>query len=805
MVQQIQSENTNLLHGKDGYLNFYKRMQGMPLFYRLVAALVAVSLIPTAPLFYLLFRYNQEVALERISRDLSQQVALLSSSYEQEYKIAPQRSLKQIASSEALADLVSGPLEERLVNSKSLESLFFNIAREHTAYSGIYFIDSDGEEVAAVVDKQMRGRFGEKSMWKVDPAEDALPTLKAGQNLIARLYTSPSLLASGNMEWFMPPRDVLAEGPFLDEKSRLSILLGLSAIDNDSGALSGAIIIRVDLSQFLGLVSSVRVLEEDVAWLIDSKGLVLLKPDQAAGQKLDPIRLMSKERAEKVRIVMNDEGVVAYRDLGIYGPSNILRLAYSVSENLVAKDFQATRNLFAVALIVSLLASLAIAFFISKAIARPIVGLAGTARSLSDGDLTARANVSAGGEVKVLVESFNSMAANLERSMKDLSEQTLVIDNAPFGIMTLTPEPGVHSISYVNEAFVRMLGFTQENAFGKHPQMLISKESYCDTNLLISNAFESLTPTEIDVKCQNIKGDLRLMRWLVFPCKTGMNEVVSIVVFLTDVTEVRAVERERERLASEIQESNKLEFLALTIAGISHDLNTPIGVGVTASTQLSRIVARIRTVLDKERTDVEELKNWFIKIEGAAEIITRNLEKAGQLVQGFKKTSANATRTEWVSLNVHSLLDSLIVSLSPLMRRAKCTVNLDCPINLQILTEPGSISQALTNLMINATVHAFDKVEDRRVDITVTDQGNEVLISVADNGNGMTEEAAVMAFTPFFTTNRQSGGSGLGLFSSRRAVEQVLGGRMTFETLKGQGTLFRIFLPKHKTSIALEK
>lgn len=779
-------------------LGLLKPFQGTPLFYRLLAALLIVGLIPTVPLFYLLFRYNQEVQLERIRQDLLQQVALLSSSFEQEYQTAPKRSLKQVASSEALANLVSGPMEERLVNAKSLESLFFNIAREHGMYSGLYFIDTEGEEVAAVVDQQRRGRFGEKVVWTATANEAAAPTMKAGRALLERLYTTPSLLAAGNMEWFMPPRDVLAAGPFLDEESRLSILLGLSTLDHDSGALSGAAIVRVDLSQFLETLKSVRVLGESVVWLLNNANQVLLKPGDSTTHQLTPTGLMEDGLANQVRVVRSDQGVLAYRDLGLYGSTHLMRLAYAVPDEMVANEFQATRDLFAAALVASLVASLAIAYYTSKAIARPIVALAETARSLSQGDLSARADVTASGEVQVLVDSLNAMATNLERSMQDLFAQTLVIDEAPFGIMTLSPEPGQHLIRYVNESFVHMLGYPQTDVLGQQPSMLFATDAAPVIKAAVAQAFFQLSPTEVELSCQTQSGQNRLMRWLIFPCQASPDEVISIVVFLTDLTDIRAVEQEREQLAAQIQESNKLDFLALTIAGISHDLNTPIGVGVTASTQLSRTVARMRATMEAEPGNVESLKNWCGKIEQTTEIIARNLEKAGQLVQGFKKTTANATRTEWLSLNLRSLLDSLVVSLSPVMRRTKCAVHIDCPAGLQLYTEPGSVSQALTNLMINATVHAFDNIDDRRIDIKVTDEGDEVLFAVTDNGNGMSDEAAVKAFTPFFTTKRASGGSGLGLFSSRRVVEVVLGGRMTFDTRKGRGTEFLIYLPKKR-------
>jgi signal transduction histidine kinase len=134
--------------------------------------------------------------------------------------------------------------------------------------------------------------------------------------------------------------------------------------------------------------------------------------------------------------------------------------------------------------------------------------------------------------------------------------------------------------------------------------------------------------------------------------------------------------------------------------------------------------------------------------------------------------------------------------MSPVMKRAQCAVEVVCTRKVTLHTEPGALSQALTNLMVNATLHAFDGRNDRRLRLEVSDSMEAVDIIVTDNGVGMSEEAAVKAFTPFFTTKRGSGGSGLGLFSSRRAIETVLGGSLTMRTQPGKGTEFLIHLPK---------
>ena len=248
-------------------------------------------------------------------------------------------------------------------------------------------------------------------------------------------------------------------------------------------------------------------------------------------------------------------------------------------------------------------------------------------------------------------------------------------------------------------------------------------------------------------------------------------------------------------MAGELHESMKLESLGLTIAGIAHDLNTPIGVAITAASHLEEVAQRYAASSAQGSVKPEETQRFVDRLGRSIQLVRNNLNKAAVLVRSFKQTTADATRTEWRRVDLKSFLDTMLVSVSPLMKRARCEVTVSCPEQLLLRTEPGSLGRALTNLLVNATIHAFEGRDDRqvRIEVTPTDQG--VRISCADNGVGMSEEAVTKAFTPFFTTRRGAGGSGLGLFSSRRTVEQVLGGKLTLASTLGVGTTFHIDLP----------
>lgn len=284
-------------------------------------------------------------------------------------------------------------------------------------------------------------------------------------------------------------------------------------------------------------------------------------------------------------------------------------------------------------------------------------------------------------------------------------------------------------------------------------------------------------------------------RFLVFPSYDREGRLVHFVGCQTDITALKQAEEHRRRIEGELQESLKLQSVGLTIAGIAHDLNTPIGVALTACSHLEQQVQKLGVLTADPERNAEQVQKLSEGVIKTARLASNNLRKAASLVRSFKQTTADATRTEWRKLDFKGYLESLVVAVSPLLQRARCTLALNCPEGLMVTTEPGSLMQVLNNLLVNATVHAFDGREDRRIELSVEKDADGLTIKVADNGNGMTREAIANAFTPFFTTRRHAGGSGLGLFSSRRVVEDVFGGRIDVQTAQGAGTTFVIRIP----------
>ena len=383
----------------------------------------------------------------------------------------------------------------------------------------------------------------------------------------------------------------------------------------------------------------------------------------------------------------------------------------------------------------------------------------------------------------------------LSETIAELGTKTNVLDKAPFGIFIAEPHVPTLRMVYANAAFSTQTGYTAHEVMGCGLHLLQGPLTSADAIARAEDAVRECRTCELELVLHRRDGSPLWTRLLLFPSFDAGGQLQHYVGCVTDISEIRRAEEERQRLAGELQESMKLESLGLTIAGIAHDLNTPIGVAITAASHLEASAEKFGAAVDKAPGEPEHVQRFLGQVRRSLGLVSSNLHKAAVLVRSFKQTTADATREEWRRVDLKSFLETLLVSVSPLMRRARCEVELACPEGVLLHTEPGSLGRALTNLLVNASIHAFEGRDDRRVRLEVHRSSDTLRIACIDNGIGMNEEAMTRAFTPFFTTKRASGGSGLGLFASRRTVETVLGGKLTMSSRLGEGTTFHIDLP----------
>ena len=385
----------------------------MAIFHRLLLAFLGVGVLIGVPLIVVSLDFSRDSARLRTEQSVTQQIAIVAANFEQEFGLGLNRSLKQITSSDALTQYLSASQDERMVNARGLETSFLKSQTDYEIYSGIYYVDVFGHLVASVEDgKRVNWDEQAQPSEKSEKAERS-PTAYHFKRLFDRITTTPSLLSSGNMEWFMPPRQLVVEGPFIDEKGRWSLLAGLPSLDFDNGALSGAAVIRVRLDGFLSRLKTITLFDEPVIWLFGPGPQVLLKPEKTA-LALARSDLGDAAMVKEVVLSKRADDLVAYRDLAIVSDQPFLRIVYAVPNSLLSRDFEPALYFFIMVLAVSGVAVLTVAYFVAKNFSAPIIELAQAASRLARGELAGRVKVRSSGELMVLVDSFNRMSENLQ-------------------------------------------------------------------------------------------------------------------------------------------------------------------------------------------------------------------------------------------------------------------------------------------------------------------------------------------------------------------------------------------------------
>jgi signal transduction histidine kinase len=248
-------------------------------------------------------------------------------------------------------------------------------------------------------------------------------------------------------------------------------------------------------------------------------------------------------------------------------------------------------------------------------------------------------------------------------------------------------------------------------------------------------------------------------------------------------------------------DAERLAALGGLVAGVAHEVNNPIGISLTVASSFARkttlFEAELKSDAPLRRSHLEE----FVRsAKDAAQQLVANLHRAAELIQSFKQVAVDRSHAERRQFNLHEATDQIIASLRPVLKKAPISLTVDVPEGLAIDGYPGSYGQILTNLFLNAANHAFPDGRAGAISISARPRGaDDIEIIFADNGAGMTPDVQRQAFDPFFTTRRNEGGTGLGLHIVYNLVTQQLGGRMMLESRLGQGTTFRIIMPRVAT------
>jgi len=330
-------------------------------------------------------------------------------------------------------------------------------------------------------------------------------------------------------------------------------------------------------------------------------------------------------------------------------------------------------------------------------------------------------------------------------------------------------------------------------------RMLLQENNYL-LQSIINKSIDSITPQQH----QEIKN-----RWLGRSVKTAVDysiiyriiAIFSVVILavLFFLRKLNSAKKQLERSIVELQQtqqhlvqSEKMAGLGGLVAGIAHEINTPVGIGLTAITHFIETTKELGEKYHAQQISKQYFDMYLKSSSDCANIINRNLERTAELVNSFKLISVDQSSDERRTFNVSDYIDEILVSVSHITKRSQAQVCVICDESIEIASYPGAFAQIISNLLINSTIHAYPNNEQGTIVIAIIHQANNLELVYQDDGIGISSENLQKIFEPFFTTNREHGGSGLGLNIIYNIVTNQLKGSISCESEVNNGTKFTI-------------
>ena len=251
-----------------------------------------------------------------------------------------------------------------------------------------------------------------------------------------------------------------------------------------------------------------------------------------------------------------------------------------------------------------------------------------------------------------------------------------------------------------------------------------------------------------------------------------------------------------QRTQDELIQSDKLASLGSLVAGVAHELNTPIGNALVASSSLAEEVSQMQKTVRAGSMKRSSFDHFMERVAEGSDLTMRSLHRAVTLISSFKQVAVDQASERRRGFDLAQVLHELIDTLKPKLKHVGSQLSLDLQAGIAMESYPGPLGQVIINLFTNALTHGFDErgsglitVHAHRLD------AERVVVTVSDDGVGIAPEHLGQIFDPFFTTKLGRGGSGLGLSVSHRIVTKVLGGQITIRSTPGQGASFELNLP----------
>ena len=251
-----------------------------------------------------------------------------------------------------------------------------------------------------------------------------------------------------------------------------------------------------------------------------------------------------------------------------------------------------------------------------------------------------------------------------------------------------------------------------------------------------------------------------------------------------------------QRTQEQLIESEKLAALGGLVAGVAHEVNTPLGIAVTATSVIQETVNQAKHAFATQTLTSEQFESLMATLSESHSMLEHNLNRAAKLVRDFKQTAVDQVSESRSNFNVYQVLDALMASLHPETRKVPVTPRVEGDTSITMSSLSGVLTQVISNLIMNSINHAFEDQNEPDIMIRLRQQDEDVIIEYHDNGVGVDASFHQKIFEPFYTSKRGMGGSGLGLNLVFNLVHKKLKGGLQFDSQLGKGVHFTFTLPR---------
>ncbi|MCC5909210.1 MAG: sensor histidine kinase [Clostridiaceae bacterium] len=248
----------------------------------------------------------------------------------------------------------------------------------------------------------------------------------------------------------------------------------------------------------------------------------------------------------------------------------------------------------------------------------------------------------------------------------------------------------------------------------------------------------------------------------------------------------------------QLVESERMGMVATLVAGVAHEINTPVGVGITTTTYLQERLKENQERYQQQRLRKKDLEIFFQKLQEGLDIMYNNLTRASSFIKSFKQVAIDQTSEEKRIISMKQYLEEIVSSLKPVFKGRRVKVMIHCSEDLRVIGTPGDFYQIITNFIVNSLEHGYLPQQEGNIEISFYQQEEQLILQYKDDGGGIPKEHIDRIFEIFYTTNRSNGGSGLGLNIVHSIVTKKLIGSLECQSEVGKGVVFTIKFPYSK-------